>query len=259
MAAAVASFGGEELEDKLEAGFCAPAGMHTPSTTPTRTKFRSQSDKPFPCFTKSPHHIKEVPQAISFARSSNPPTNARKIPPILLRLQMLRACQRRHPYFSLTPGVRTGGGDQRQADAKHRSRRRGALHNHIASVVLDDFLHHRKPQPRSIFFAITDERIEQLAANRLRNAPPIVGKAYFYSAGHFAQLYFHRSTVARNRLTGIQQQIVEGAFQFPGVKPSFTITLLNDRHLHRPVVRMRPHRSHDAVNRIFYTSVSWPQ
>src|ERR1700736_957685 len=95
-------------------------------------------------------------------------------------------------------------------------------------MILDNFLHHCKPQPGSVFLATTDKGFKELARNQLRNAAPVVAYANLDPASNSSQLDLDAAGFRHNRLTRVQQQVIEGAFQLLRIKPSGTVAFLTD-------------------------------
>src|SRR6476661_8671782 len=126
-------------------------------------------------------------------------------------------------------------------------------------MVLNNLLHHGEPQSSSIFFAVTDEGLEQLTANNFRNAASVVDDTDFDASPDFAQSHMNLAGLGSNRLAGIQQQVVQCALQLSGVEPSRTVALLIVSDTNRVEFWMRPYRRDHALDRIFDVSVSWPQ
>src|ERR1700730_17265875 len=105
-------------------------------------------------------------------------------------------------------------------------------------MVLHNFLHYSKSQPGSILLATTDEGLEQLAPNYLRNASPIVAHANFDCTLSFVQSHMDAAALRHHRFAGVQQQVVQGTLQLPGIKPSRTVALLANRDTDRVELRM---------------------
>src|ERR1700694_1865540 len=95
-------------------------------------------------------------------------------------------------------------------------------------MILDNFLHRREPQPGSVFLATTDKGFKELAANQFRNAAPVVAHANLDPASDLTEPHIDATGVRHNRLTCIQQQVIEGAFQLLRIKPSGTVAFLAD-------------------------------
>src|SRR5580704_16677841 len=149
---------------------------------------------------------------------------------ILLRLRLLRPSQRGLSGLAPLPGPGNIVRDctERKEQPEHRPRGGSFLHGHIAAVILHNLLHDRKFQPGSVLLAVTDEGLEQLAANQFRYAASVVAQPKLDSASHFGEAQVDDPLLRNDCLTSVQQQVVESAFQFLGIKPSRTVTSLAD-------------------------------
>src|SRR5579864_1001102 len=128
---------------------------------------------------------------------------------ILLRLHPFCLGQRREIGLPRPTTIGVRRCNNRQGDAENRPFLGRLFYNDIPSVILDNFLHHSQPQSSSVFLAITDERLEKLASNRLRDAATVVRKPNLQSPQNFSQIDVDLSILACDRLTRIQQQIVK--------------------------------------------------
>src|SRR5258708_7176593 len=122
----------------------------------------------------------------------------------------------RFPDRGKVSGVRRQGQDYLKSGAS----RRAALHNNIAAVVLDNFLHNRQPHARSVLFAKADEGLEQLVTNLRRDPGTVVANLQLDTIFDLAEIQIDATSLLRDAFARVEQEVVEDAFHLAGIEPA---------------------------------------
>src|SRR5580700_10826288 len=106
----------------------------------------------------------------------------------------------------------------RKNDQHGRPGSRGALDRCGSAVIVDNFTHDRQAEARTVGFAVADERIEQGAADFVRDAGAIVGYPNLKKLPFPADIDSHLTISIRSCFASVYEQINESALQFLAVK-----------------------------------------
>src|SRR5580692_1205000 len=126
-------------------------------------------------------------------------------------------------------------------------------------MILNNLLHHRQSQSSSVFLTVAYEGLKQIPANGFRDAAAIVDQPNLQSPRNFPQIDVDFSALSRDRLTCVQEQVVQRALELSGIEPACAITFLTNSNPYCVEPRMSTHSLDHAFDRLFYASISPPQ
>ena len=96
---------------------------------------------------------------------------------------------------------------------------RGAFYRNFAAVILDDLLHHREAEPGPVLFTVAHEGMEEFVMNRFGDTGSVVGDGNGDPRARAADRDPNFPFLAGRGLTGVQQEVVQGALQFARIEP----------------------------------------
>src|SRR5579871_2626550 len=105
-------------------------------------------------------------------------------------------------------------------------------------MVLHYFVHHRQAKSGAVFLAIADKWMKQTLTNRFGDARAVVGNRNRERARDCSRRDFHLASDVGGGLTGVQQQVIQSAFQLARIEPARDLATAQDVDPARMVPRM---------------------
>ena len=100
--------------------------------------------------------------------------------------------------------------------------------NVIPTVIASNLLSNRKTKTRSAILPVGYKRVKHVVPNGFGDTGSVIGHSNLHMVIHSHRMHFDFPCGDRDRLTGVQQQVVKGTVEFLEIKPALSGSFMRE-------------------------------